>query len=146
MKNTIILGLLVVLQVLGYIALSHGLHQIDAGNLVNPLDMFAFGVQVFASPWVLLGVLSLIVSLLLYLVAISRLDLSYVLPIVASNYVLTTLVGWLVLDERVSPTRWVGTLLVTAGVLMVGFSNSAKNPPRSPRPSGSSARHKGMGS
>lgn len=134
MKNMLILGLLVVLQVLGYTSLSHGLRQINPGNLVNPLAIFAFGVQVFASPWVLLGVLSLIVSLLLYLAAISRLDLSYVLPIVASNYALTTLVGWLVLDERVSGTRWVGTLLVTAGVLIVGFSNPAKNSQRSRRP------------
>lgn len=136
MKNMIILGLLVVLQVLGYTALSHGLRQIGAVDL-NPLAMFAFGVQVFASPWVLLGVLSLIVSLLLYLAAISRLDLSYILPIVASNYVLTTLVGWLVLGERVSATRWLGTLLVTAGVLMVGFSNPTKNSQRSRRPSDS---------
>lgn len=136
MKNLIILGLLVVLQVLGYTALSHGLRQIGAVDL-NSLAIFAFGVQVFASPWVLLGVLSLIVSLLLYLAAISRLDLSYILPIVASNYVLTTLVGWLVLGEKVSVARWVGTLLVTAGVLMVGFSNPAKNSQRSQRPSDS---------
>ncbi|WP_052128214.1 EamA family transporter [Neosynechococcus sphagnicola] len=131
MKNILLLALLVVLQVLGYAGLSYGLHQVGAMSPSNPLAIFFFGLQVFSNLWVLLGVLSMIASLLLYLVAISRLDLSYVLPILASNYVLTTLVGWLILGEKVSAPRWIGTLLITAGVLMVGLSEHARNSKRS---------------
>jgi drug/metabolite transporter (DMT)-like permease len=125
-KKFIVLSLLVLFQVLGNVELSHGMRQIGEVNTLNPLLLLKLGSRVLTNPWIILGVAFLIASLLLYLAAISRLDLSYVLPITESSYVLTTLFAWLMLSERISVARWVGTLTISVGVLIVGLSESSK--------------------
>lgn len=143
MTNFIVLSLLVVLQVLGNISLGRGIRQIGEVNTLNPSALLAFGIDVLTNPWVVLGIAFLIVCLILYLVAISRLDLSYVLPMTASTYMLATLCAWLLLGERISATRWAGTFVVTIGVLLVGLgerSELTRKPARRKRTN--SSRHR----
>jgi len=51
---------------------------------------------------------------------LSRVDLSYVLPVTSVSYVLTALMGELLLHERVSTERWIGIGLIGLGVSLVG--------------------------
>ena len=67
----------------------------------------------------------LISSLSLYLTAISKLDLSYVLPIHASSYVLNGIFAWAILGEDVTGMRWVSTFIISCGALCVGLSDSS---------------------
>ncbi len=46
-------------------------------------------------------------------------DLSYVVPCIASSYVLSTLLGEFVLGERVQMVRWLGVALICFGVSLV---------------------------
>lgn len=85
----------------------------------KPTALLAIGLQVLTNPWIMLGVSFLIGSLLLYLIALSRLDLSYVLPMTAAKFVLSALFAWLVLRESVSSMRWCGIGLISGGVLLV---------------------------
>ena len=50
-------------------------------------------------------------------------DLSYVLPVTAFGYVLNAVLGRVFLGEQVTPARWAGTLLIMAGVVLVGLGN-----------------------
>jgi drug/metabolite transporter (DMT)-like permease len=75
----------------------------------------------------MLGFVLLLAFFALYLAALSRLDLSYVLPMTASTYVLTALSAWLILGESVSPIRWAGTLAVTIGIVLVTDSERRKS-------------------
>lgn len=127
--NFIILALVVITQVAGNLALSRGIKELGAIDSINPLVLWGFGWQIVKSPWIWLAMIFLVGSLAFYLVALSRLELSYVLPLIASNYVLTTLAAWLILGDRVSITRWIGTLLITCGVMLVGLVDR-KNPNR----------------
>jgi bacterial/archaeal transporter family protein len=124
--NFVILALVVITQVAGNLALSKGIKELGAIDTINPLVLLGFGWQIVNSPWIWLALVFLISSLIFYLVALSRMELSYVLPLIASNYVLTTLSAWLVLGDRVSLTRWVGTILITCGVMLVGFIDRGK--------------------
>jgi len=121
----------VITQVAGNLALSKGIKELGAIDTINPLILLGFGWQVANSSWIWLALVFLISSLIFYLVALSRMELSYVLPLIASNYVLTTLSAWLVLGDRVSPTRWIGTILITCGVMLVGFIDHSKVTPKS---------------
>ncbi|HEX4230162.1 MAG TPA: hypothetical protein VHZ07_15920 [Bryobacteraceae bacterium] len=62
---------------------------------------------------------------LLTLALLSRLslytwaDLTYVLPVTASGYVITALLSKFVLHEYISNNRWVGVLLISLGVMIV---------------------------
>lgn len=119
--NFVILALVVITQVAGNLCLSKGIKALGAIDTINPLVLFGFGWQIINSPWIWLALVLLIASLIFYLVALSHFELSYVLPLIASNYVLTTFAAWLILGDRVSMTRWLGTILITCGVMLVGF-------------------------
>jgi len=121
--NLILLFVLVVMQVLGNVGISYGIKQVGEIVTINPGVLIQIGSAILSNGWVLLGILLQIISLLLYLTAISRMDLSYVLPIMSFSYVLTTLFAWLILGEHISPVRWVGTLLVTIGVSIVSLGD-----------------------
>ncbi len=72
------------------------------------------------NPWVLLGVVLLVVYFAAHTLVLSWADLSYVLLITSSGYILTAALSGLILGERVSCSRWAGTLLVAAGAALVG--------------------------
>lgn len=86
---------------------------------------FSFSPRIFLetlfSPWVLAGVVLLILWLLSRMALLSWADLSYVLPLTSLGYVLTAVMGRLFLNEHVSWARWSGTLLIVIGTAIVGF-------------------------
>jgi len=121
-KNFISLSLIVLLQVIGNGLLRYGMQSIGSLDLHNPSTIVAWLLNTVTSPYVLLGVILLIVWFVVFLGALSWLDLSYVLPMSSSTYILSALVAWLVLGESVSKGTWIGTLIVSVGVLLVGQS------------------------
>lgn len=46
-------------------------------------------------------------------------DLSYVIPCIASSYILSTILGQMVLNEHVTALRWIGVALIFMGVTLV---------------------------
>lgn len=46
-------------------------------------------------------------------------DLSYVIPCTASSYILTTLFGQVFMGDHVRLWRWIGVVLISAGVTLV---------------------------
>ena len=69
---------------------------------------------------VIVGGLLLLMFFALFLSLLSWADLSYVLPMISSCFVVSALLGYLVLGERISVVRWAGIALVSFGVLLVG--------------------------
>jgi drug/metabolite transporter (DMT)-like permease len=51
-----------------------------------------------------------------YMTALSWADLTYVLPATSLGYVLLTLIAKFFLHETVTTSRWIGVLLISAGV------------------------------
>ena len=122
MNNIPILVMLVISQVLGDIWLSRGMKTIGQVSSLTPIAVGRSAFDLLLNPWIWLGVGTLIFALLLYLTAISRLDLSYVLPIRASGYVFNAILAWLLLGEQISSTRWLATLIIALGVFIVSWS------------------------
>lgn len=127
LKNYTILGLVVVLQVVGNVFLSRGMRSIGSLDKLSFVGLYSYGVRTVTNPWVVLGFGLLVGFFAVYLAALSRLDLSYVLPMTASTYVLTAFLAWLILGESVSPARWAGTLAVTIGIVLVTDSERRKS-------------------
>ena len=121
-----VLSLVVLFQVVGNVFLSRGMRSVHSIDHVNLSAVTHFGMQAAANPFVLLGVALLVGFFVMYLTALSRLELSYVLPMTASTYVLTAMLAWLALGESVSAGRWLGTLAVSVGILLVGESERRK--------------------
>lgn len=110
LKTRVFTAIVVVTNVLGNFALSWGLKHRAEG-------LATFG------PYVLLGVLLLIVWLLTRMTLLSWADLSFVLPVTSIGYVLTSLIGKYFFDEKITLSRWAGTVLIVAGIALVGSTS-----------------------
>ena len=75
------------------------------------------------NPFVALGIVALIFALLTRMALLSLADLSYVLPVTAIGYVISVFLGKVFLHETVTRQRWMGTLLIFAGALLVGTTS-----------------------
>jgi drug/metabolite transporter (DMT)-like permease len=119
------LGLVVVAAVvggLGHVLLAKGMRiggdltEVGAGRLGAMLW------SALTNPWVVAGVALQAAFFLLYLVLLSRADLTQVLPLTALDYVVVALLAQLVLTEAVTGVRWAGILLIVVGVALVSRS------------------------
>jgi len=117
-----LLALVLVLRPFGNLSLAWGMRHFSSLLAMNP---FVY-LRALANPYVAIGIGALIFSLLSRMALLSLADLSVVLPLTASGYILSTLLGKFFLGEQVSGSRWLGTMLIFAGAIVVGFSNSSK--------------------
>jgi drug/metabolite transporter (DMT)-like permease len=97
---------------------------------IGPMDppTFAGYVKAVLHPNVLIGIALLICWLIAQLSLFSWADLTYVMPITASAYVLTALLGAFSLHERVPPSHWLGILLIAGGVMVVSRTRARTAP------------------
>src|SRR5437667_118628 len=121
-RKTQLLTLVVIASnVVGNVSLSHGMRQAVTIVSASLLDY----ARAFANPWAVAGVLVLALWMITDLALLSRADLSFVLPVTASAYVLIALAGHFLLHERISAQRWVAIVVITLGVVL-----AEETPPR----------------
>lgn len=100
------------------------------GNLLLALGMdhmphlAAVGLPAYAlglvlNPYLLPGALLTAVYTLAQVSLFSWADLSFVIPCIASSYIVSTLLGEFVLGEHVAGLRWAGVALIFIGVALV---------------------------
>ena len=106
----------ILLGAAGQIALKTGINQL--GEKPSPLTV----LRSILTRWVFLGFVCYGLSSLLYLMALSRLDLSYAYPMVALSYVVVTFLSWKLLSEPVPLARVAGLAVICIGVIVVAFS------------------------
>ncbi len=111
-RKYLVLAGVVLFSTLGNVFLACGMKQVGEISVHNFQNLFS----AMLNPWVVSGILLLICFFVSYLSALSWADLTYVLPATAIGYVLMALLGHYVLHEQVSLQRWLGILLITAGV------------------------------
>jgi len=100
----------------GNLVLSEGMARMPSFFEV-PFDRYL--IALLTNPFLLPGAALMAIYTLTQVSLFSWADLSYVVPCVASSYVVTTLLGEFVLGERVELIRWFGVVLIFIGVTMV---------------------------
>jgi len=80
-------------------------------------------VRAMLNPFVAMGIFALILALLTRMTLLSLADLSFVLPVTAIGYVISVFLGKVFLHETVTNQRWLGTVLIFAGALLVGTTS-----------------------
>ncbi len=108
-----IFAVTVLLDVAGQVAFKIGLNASLSGPLWR---------RILASPPTLAGMAAYALELVLWLAVLSQADLSVAYPAAALAYVGVLLASRLVLRERVTPRRWAGAAIITAGVALVCLS------------------------
>jgi uncharacterized membrane protein len=120
MKTNLCLAIVIVANALGNLMLGYGMRQVGDISSYSPLALVTSGIAAMANPWVLGGVVLLTVFFAAHAIVLSWADLSYVLLVTAIGYGLVALLSWAALGEHLSPMRWAGVAVITAGVALVG--------------------------
>lgn len=107
------------LGVAGDLLLSRGMRRMPPFAGLKLSEMRRFLRYIGTTPLVLGGVGCLALNFASLLGLLTWADISVVGPSRALSYLLLTLLARTVLGEEVSPRRWLGVWLVSAGVLMV---------------------------
>ena len=106
----------VALGVAGQMVMKTGMTQVGA---LNALNLNSLG-RMFSNIYVILGIGCYALSSIVYLMALSKLPLSFAYPMVGLGYVIGVLLSALFLREPVSLARWMGVLLICGGAVLIG--------------------------
>lgn len=120
-KTWAVLLFFLTLKAAGNSWMAWGMKQVPERMSLHP----ALYLHAMLNPFVALGIIALILSLLTRMALLSLADLSFVLPVTAIGYVVAVVIGKVWLHEAVSSQRWMGALLIFAGALLVG--STARN-------------------
>ena len=121
-RKCLVLAGITVFSTAGDSLLARGMK--DLGNVNVSLHNLSALLLAILNPWVALGILFLLTFFACYMSALSWADLTYVLPATSLAYVLVALIGHFRLHEEISPTRWLGIVLIAAGVGFVAAGPS----------------------
>ena len=97
---------------------------------VNPLGAISVGLHNLVptaarvlSQWpVLAGLGCYVMSVALWIVALSRVDVSLAYPMLSLGYVVNAFAAWWLFGEALGPLRCTGMLLILAGVFVMSRS------------------------
>ncbi|MDD5436703.1 MAG: EamA family transporter [Candidatus Omnitrophica bacterium] len=93
-----------------------GISVINFGNIID----FAF--RSLSSWMVCAGVLVYVISFVLWMVIIYRIDLSIAMPVGSASYVFIPILAIIFLHEHISFLRWLGIGMLVLGIYFVSKS------------------------
>lgn len=96
----------------------------------NAVGHFAFtaenvwpvGLKLATQPFILAGMVCYGVSLVVWIMALSRVEVSVAYPMLSVGYVLNAIAAWYLFGEAVTPTRLLGIGVIILGVYIVARS------------------------
>lgn len=119
----IVLVLICVLMgAFGQIIWKQGMSRMDKIQGVNDLLDPKMILDIFTDKYILLGLLLYGSAFVLWLFAMSTLDISFMYPLLSLAYVITAIMAVIFLGEQVSAVRWAGIILVIVGCLLISKS------------------------
>ena len=121
MRSIIIILGSVVCASLGQIAMKKGMLCIGFVSLKSE-DLISTIITIFSNRYVLLGLIFYVASMFLWLVALSRAQLSYVYPFTILTFVFVMLACWLIFKEAMPILRIIGILLIFLGIFLIAKS------------------------
>jgi len=114
-----LLAVLILGTTAGEIAITYGMKAAGEPARLRPKEILAFLGRALVNGWFWLGIPLMALSFYTLLVLLSWRPISFVIPASALSYVVGTLGAKYILREDVSTARWVGVVLVCAGVALV---------------------------
>jgi bacterial/archaeal transporter family protein len=123
LKNWIFIALAVISNSIGNLLLGMGMKYIPS----HDMSIFSYAELLLTNIWIVMGTLLMIVFMIAQLSLFSWADLSYVLPVTATSYLLTAILTRVFLQENISVARWLGIVVVSFGVVLVSETQPHKD-------------------
>ncbi|MFI4929534.1 MAG: SMR family transporter [Burkholderiales bacterium] len=101
-------------------ASNSGAISLDAGSAV----LWRTAVGLAQHPYILGGLACYVVSVIVWIVALSRVEVSIAYPMLSIGYVVNALLAWWLFKEDVNAQRWLGIGVIIVGVVLVARSGA----------------------
>jgi multidrug transporter EmrE-like cation transporter len=109
----------ILLGALGQISMKAGMNRMERidgfADLLNPVT----ATNILKNYYIIGGLLLYLISVILWLAAMSTLDVSFMYPLLSMAYVITAIAAFLFLGETITIVRWAGIALVVAGCFLI---------------------------
>ena len=120
MKKILIFILIpILLATCGEFLLKHTINALPPTD--NVIGLMGY-IKPFFNPLILLSIITIVSGGVLWLVAMSRFELSFLYPFLSINYIAVVLGSQWVLDEKVVWTRYVAIGLIMVGLIIISRS------------------------
>lgn len=116
-----ILMLGVLLNAGAQLLLKAGVQRIENFDL-SFNNLFNLGLQISMNPYIVLGIAAYVISVGVWLVVLSRVDVSIAYPMVSLGYVVNAFAAYYLFDEAVTVMRMSGIFVILLGVFLVARS------------------------
>jgi drug/metabolite transporter (DMT)-like permease len=116
LKNLLLIIMTVCLNTAGQFMMKAGINKIGKIDLSRFLQ---FVPRVVSSGYIIGGFLAYAISAVLWIVILSRAELSWAFPMVSLSYVITAILSPILLGESFSVQRFIGILVICLGVFLV---------------------------
>ena len=125
-KLILILVAGLILEAVGVVLLSQGLHEIGEVKRISASEIARIIGRGATNGHVLLGVAfeAAFFGVLLYL--LSQRDVSLIWPLTSLGFVITAVAAKFIRHEDISALRWGGVALIVAGAMLVALSEKQK--------------------
>jgi len=121
MVKPVVLALIlldVLLNVTGQLSLKYGMGKI--GNFSLSLSTLPpVFLQAATNLHVLFGLFCYGLGFMVWLIVLSKAEVSYAYPLISLGYVFTAILAWTILGEAVNENRLVGILTICLGVFLI---------------------------
>jgi drug/metabolite transporter (DMT)-like permease len=133
-KLVVILLIGLVLEAVGVVFLSQGLHEIGEVGKITAAEIGRIIARGAGNRNILLGVFleACFFGVLIYL--LSQKDVSLIWPLTSLGFVITALAAWLIRHEQISALRWAGIVIIVIGAALVAWSEQTRNKSAAPPP------------
>jgi len=103
----------------GQLLLKVGINRIGVVDFSGTVALKQLFFGVIKSPMVISGLFMYVISAAIWLIVLSTVDLSFAYPFIGFTYVMILILSKFVLKEDVNPIRWIGTIIITVGVVLI---------------------------
>ncbi len=106
----------------GQVLIKKGMQTVGSLETYAPLAVLSYFGQALSNPYVILGTVCNGLFYFLLIASLSWADVTVAVPFTAIEYVFAAVLAVTILQEVVSPLRWIGIVLVVIGVALVSIS------------------------
>jgi len=108
----------VILNACAQLLLKAGTNALGTLTL-NWQNWFAVFVKVFSQPPIIAGLGCYGISVIVWIISLSRTDVTIAYPMLSIGYVISAVGAWMFLGEIVSPQRMVALAVIIVGVILL---------------------------
>ncbi len=85
-------------------------------------NVWPIGLETGSNPFIIIGILCYIISVVVWLLVLSRVDVSIAYPMVSIGYIVSAIAAYYLLGETITMQRILGILVILTGVYLVARS------------------------